>query len=176
MGNEKEQKGPAKAGPGLSKWSFRAVVTGIMALLAWYAGQHNVTAQEFNTAFASIPVAGILLAMFFDYGLDTGKLYDKMIKKPNNRMLGLIYAVTATGVFFFAFLWIITGNIATASAASVLAAGVVALITLLPNTGTSEWLLWLWIAETIVTHGAYLKILPAVQLIPKVLTVLLGGG
>ncbi|WP_297551420.1 hypothetical protein [Thermococcus sp.] len=176
MGSEKDQKGPVKAGPGLSKWSFRAVVTGIMALLAWYAGQHNVTAQEFNVAFASIPVTGILLAMFFDYGLDTGKLYDKLIKKPNNRMLGLIYAVTATGIFFFAFLWIITGNIATASAASVLAAGVVALITLLPNTGTSEWLLWLWGAETIVTHGAYVKILPAVQLFQKVVAVLLGGG
>ena len=176
MGNEKDQKGSVKAGPGLSKWSFRMVVTALMALLAWYAGQHNVTAQEFNIAFASIPVAGILLAMFFDYGLDTGKLYDKIIRKPNSRTLGLIYSITATGVFFFAFLWIITGNIATASAASVLAAGVVALITLLPNTGTSEWILWLWIAETLVTKGAYLKILPAVPLIPKVLAVLLGGG
>ncbi len=175
MGGE-NQKGPARAGPGLSKWSFRMVVTAIIAVLAWYAGQYNVTAQEFNVAFASIPVAAILLAMFFDYGLDTGKLYDKLIKKPNNRMLGLVYAIVATGIFFFAFLWIITGNIETASAASVLAAGVVALITLLPNTGTSEWLLWLWVAETLVTKGAYLKILPAVQLIPKALAMLLGGG
>ncbi|ALM76210.1 hypothetical protein [Thermococcus barophilus] len=160
MGDKKD--GSVKAGPTFSKWSFRLVVTGIMALIAWYAGQHNVTAQEFNEAFASIPVTAIILAMFFDYGLDSGKLYDKIIKKPNNRMLGLIYAMLATGVFFFAFLWLITGNIATASAASVLVAGVVALITLLPNTGTSEWLLWLWLAETFVTAGKFITILPGV--------------
>ncbi|WP_245610405.1 hypothetical protein [Thermococcus celericrescens] len=134
-----------------------------MALIAWYAGQHNVTAQEFNEAFASIPVTAILLAMFFDYGLDSGKLYDKMIKKPSNRMLGLVYAILATGVFFFAFLWLISGSIQAASAAAVVASALVALIVLMPRTGTSEWLLWLWLAETLVTAGKFLTILPGVH-------------
>ena len=164
MGDDKgkSSKGGG-AGPRFSKYSFRVVVTAIMALIAWYAGQHNVTAQEFNEAFASIPLAAIILAMFFDYGLDSGKLYDKMIKKPSNRMLGLIYAVIASAVFFFAFLWIITGNIQAASAASVVASAVVALLVLMPNTGTSEWILWLWIAETLVTAGKFLTILPGVM-------------
>ena len=151
------------AGPRFSKWSFRIVITGIMALLAWYAGQHNVTAQEFNQAFASISLAAILLAMFFDYGLDSGKLYDRMIKKPSNRLMGLIYALTATGVFFFAFLWLIAGSIQAASAASIVASGLVAILILMPNTGTSEWILWLWVAETLVTAGKFLTILPGVH-------------
>ena len=163
MGDDKSKKGPAGAGPRFSKWSFRLVVTGILALMAWYAGQHNVTAQQFNEAFARIPVVAIILAMFFDYGLDTGKLYDRIIKKPNSRMLGLIYAMIATGVFFLAFIWLITGSLQMASAASVLSAGLVALLVFMPNTGTSEWILWLWIAETLVTAGKFLTILPGVH-------------
>jgi len=156
-------KGSGGAGPRFSKYSFRLVVTAILALMAWYAGQHNVTAQQFNEAFASIPVAAILLAMFFDYGLDSGKLYDKMVKKPSNRMVGLIYALIATGVFFFAFLWLIAGSIQAASAAAVVASGAVALLVLMPNTGTSEWVLWLWVAETLVTAGKFITILPGVH-------------
>jgi hypothetical protein len=156
-------KGGGGAGPRFSKWSFRLLVTAILALMAWYAGQHNVTAQQFNEAFASIPASAILLAMFFDYGLDSGKLYDKMVKKPSNRLVGLIYAIVATGVFFFAFLWLIAGSIQAASAASVLAAAAVAFLVLLPDTGTSEWVLWFWIAETLVTLGKFLTILPGVR-------------
>lgn len=151
------------AGPRFSKWSFRVVVTGILALMAWYAGQHNVTAEQFNEAFAGIPVAAIILAMFFDYGLDTGKLYDRIIRKPNSRTLGLVYAMIATGVFFLAFIWLITGSLQAASAASVLSAGLVALLVFMPNTGTSEWILWLWIAETLVTAGKFLTLLPGVS-------------
>jgi hypothetical protein len=156
-------KGGGGAGPRFSKWSFRLVVTAIPALLAWYAGQHNLTAQEFNEAFASIPVIAIILAMFFDYGLDSGKLYDKIVKKPSNRMLGLIYALIATGVFFLAFLWLIAGSIQAASASAVVASGLVSLLVLMPNTGTSEWVLWLWVAETLVTAGKFLTILPGVH-------------
>ena len=163
MGEDKGKKGPAGAGPRFSKWSFRLVVTAILALMAWYAGQHNVTAEQFNEAFASIPIAAIILAMFFDYGLDTGKLYDRIIRKPNSRMLGLIYSMIATGVFFLAFIWLITGNLQAASAASVLSAGLVALLVFMPNTGTSEWILWLWVAETLVTAGKFLTILPGVH-------------
>ncbi len=163
MGEDKGKKGPAGAGPRFSKWSFRLVVTAILALMAWYAGQHNVTAEQFNEAFASIPIAAIILAMFFDYGLDTGKLYDRIIRKPNSRMLGLIYSMIATGVFFLAFIWLITGNLQAASAASVLSAGLVALLVFMPNTGTSEWILWLWVAETLVTAGKFLTILPGVK-------------
>jgi len=163
VGEDKGKKGPAGAGPRFSKWSFRLVVTAILALMAWYAGQHNVTAEQFNEAFASIPIAAIILAMFFDYGLDTGKLYDRIIRKPNSRMLGLIYSMIATGVFFLAFIWLITGNLQAASAASVLSAGLVALLVFMPNTGTSEWILWLWVAETLVTAGKFLTILPGVK-------------
>lgn len=151
------------AGPRFSGWSFRLVVLAVLALIAWYAGQHNITAQEFNESFASIPVTAILLAMFFDYGLDSGKLYDKIIKKPNNRMLGLVYAIIATGVFFFAFLWLVAGSIQAASAAAVVASALVALIVLMPRTGTSEWILWFWVAETLVTAGKFLTILPGVH-------------
>lgn len=150
------------AGPRFSKYSFRLVVTAILALMAWYAGQHNVTAQQFNEAFASIPVTAIILAMFFDYGLDTGKLYDRIIRKPSSRTLGLVYAMIATGVFFLAFIWLITGSLQAASAASVLSAALVALLVFMPNTGTSEWILWLWVAETLVTAGKFLTILPGV--------------
>lgn len=163
MGEDKGKKGPAGAGPRFSKLSFRLVVTAILALMAWYAGQHNVTAEQFNEAFASIPIAAIILAMFFDYGLDTGKLYDRIIRKPNSRMLGLIYSMIATGVFFLAFIWLITGNLQAASAASVLSAGLVALLVFMPNTETSEWILWLWVAETLVTAGKFLTILPGVH-------------
>ena len=50
-----------------------------------------------------------------------------------------------------------------ASAASVLSAALVALLVFMPNTGTSEWILWLWVAETLVTAGKFLTILPGVH-------------
>lgn len=71
-------------------------------------------------------------------------------------------------MFFLAFTWIIAGSISldlmAISPEVLVVAGFVALIVLLPNTGTSEWLLWLWIAETIVTGGQYIAIVPAIPI------------
>jgi len=161
-----------------NKIGFRLAATGMMALIAWYAQAKSVTIAEFNAAYASIPLSGIFLAMLFDYGLDTGKLYNRMLGRGKSGISKLVFAFGAVFVFFIMFTWILAGtitlNFATITPATLVASALVSLVVLMPNTGTSEWLLWLWIAETIVTGGAYLAILPAVKLL--LLAVLLGGG
>ncbi|WP_367884207.1 hypothetical protein [Thermococcus sp. JCM 11816] len=130
----------------------------MMTAIAWYAQEKSVTIAEFNAAYASIPLAGIILAMLFDYGLDTGKLYNKMLGRGKSGLSKLVFAFGgAVFVFFIVFTWLLAGtitlNLAAVTPATLVASALVALIVLLPNTGTSEWLLWLWIAETIVTGG-----------------------
>ncbi|AJC70911.1 hypothetical protein X802_00915 [Thermococcus guaymasensis DSM 11113] len=163
-----------------NKVGFRLAATGMMALMAWYAQAKSVTIAEFNAAYASIPLVGIILALVFDYGLDTGKLYNRMLGRGKSGLSKLAFAFGAVFVFFMTFTWLLAGtitlNLATITPATLVASALVALIVLLPNTGTSEWLLWLWIAETIVTGGAHLTIFPAIKLLNMALTVLLGGG
>lgn len=163
-----------------NKLGFRIAATGMMALIAWYAQEKSVTIAEFNAAYASIPLVGIILALLFDYGLDTGKLYNKMLGRGKSGLSKLVFAFGAVFVFFLMFTWLLAGtitlNLATVTPATLVASALVALVVLLPNTGTSEWLLWLWIAETIVTGGAHLTILPAISLFQMAVAVLLGGG
>jgi len=167
---DKKEKGfGEKAGKFVGgKIGLRITVTAIMALLAWYAQEKSVTIAQFNQAYASIPVIGILIAVVFDYGLDTGKLYTKIFGKSKNSFEGFIFGMIAVTIFFLAFTWIIAGvitiDLMTISPEVLVAAGLVALVVLLPNTGTSEWLLWLWIAETIVTGGEYIALLPAIPI------------
>ncbi|MBO8175187.1 MAG: hypothetical protein H0Z18_08010 [Thermococcus sp.] len=147
------------------------MITGIMALIAWYAQKNSVTIAQFNAAYASIPLSALILGMVFDYGLDTGKLYNKMLGRGKNPIQKLTFAIGAVFIFFLAFTWALAGtitlNFATITPATLIVSAFVALVVLLPRTGTSEWLLWLWIAETIVTGGAHLTIL--------LIGVLLGG-
>jgi len=161
-----------------NKVGFRLVTTALMTAIAWYAQEKSVTIAEFNAAFASIPLTGIILALVFDYGLDTGKLYNRMLGRGKSGLSKLAFAFGAVFVFFIMFTWILAGsitlNFATITPATLVASALVSLVVLLPNTGTSEWLLWLWIAETIATKGAHLTILPALKLL--LLMVLLGGG
>ena len=109
-----------------------------------------------------------MIAVVFDYALDTGKLYTKTFGKSRNSLEGFIFGMVAVAMFFLAFTWTIAGSITldlmAISPEVLVAAGLVALVVLLPNTGTSEWLLWLWIAETIVTQGQYIAIVPAIPL------------
>jgi len=162
-----------------NKLGFRIVATGLMTGIAWYAQEKSVTIAEFNAAYASIPLVGIFLALLFDYGLDTGKLYNKMLGRSKNALARLVFAFGTVFVFFMMFTWLLAGtitlNLAAVTPATLVAAALVALIVLLPNTGTSEWLLWLWIAETIVTGGAHLTIFPAISLF-QMAAGLLGGG
>lgn len=150
------------------KIGLRIAVTSIMALIAWYAQEKSVTIAQFNQAYASIPIIAILIAVVFDYGLDTGKLYGKIFGKSKNSAEGFVFGLIAVAMFFLAFTWIIAGSISldlmAISPEVLVVAGFVALIVLLPNTGTSEWLLWLWIAETIVTGGQYIAIVPAIPI------------
>lgn len=169
MADKKEKGFGEKAGKFVGgKIGLRITVTAIMALLAWYAQEKSVTIAQFNQAYASIPVIGILIAVVFDYGLDTGKLYTKIFGKSKNSFEGFIFGMIAVTIFFLAFTWIIAGvitiDLMTISPEVLVAAGLVALVVLLPNTGTSEWLLWLWIAETIVTGGEYIALLPAIPI------------
>lgn len=169
MADKKEKGFGEKAGKFVGgKIGLRITVTAIMALLAWYAQEKSVTIAQFNQAYASIPVIGILIAVVFDYGLDTGKLYTKIFGKSKNSFEGFIFGMIAVTIFFLAFTWIIAGvitiDLMTISPEVLVAAGLVALVVLLPNTGTSEWLLWLWIAETIVTGGKYVALLPAIPI------------
>ena len=165
---DKKEKGFGEKASGwfLEKLGFRLIITAIMALITWYAQKNSVTIAQFNAAYASIPLSALVLGMIFDYGLDTGKLYNKMLGRGKNPIQKLTFAIGAVTIFFLMFTWIIAGtitlNLATIQPENLIAAGVVALVVLMPNTGTSEWLLWLWIAETIVTGGAYLTILPAI--------------
>ena len=59
----------------------------------------------------------------------------------------------------------VTLNLTELSPVTVVVAGMYALIVLLPNTGTSEWLLWAWLAMQVVTEGQYLALLPGGGLI-----------
>ena len=149
-----------------NKLGFRIAATGLMAGIAWYAQEESVTVAEFNAAYASIPLAAIILALLFDYGLDTGKLYNKMLGRGKSGLSKPVFAFGTVFVFFMMFTWLLAGtitlNLTAITPATLVASALVALIVLLPNTGTSEWLLWLWIAETIVTDGAHLTILPAI--------------
>lgn len=165
MADKKEKGLGEKAGNYfLSKLVFKIAITGILTFLAWYGAEKSITIAEFNTAYASIPFSVILLAMLFDYGLDTGKLYNRMLGRGKNPLSKLLFAITAVGIFFISFTWLVSGtitlNLATISPPNIVAASIVALLLLMPNTGTSEWLLWLWIAETLVTQGQNLSILP----------------
>ena len=169
MADKKEKGLGEKAGKFVGgKIGLRITVTAIMALLAWYAQEKSVTIAQFNQAYASIPIVGILIAVVFDYALDTGKLYTKIFGKSRNSLEGFIFGMVAVAMFFLAFTWTIAGSITldlmAISPEVLVAAGLVALVVLLPNTGTSEWLLWLWIAETIVTGGQYIAIVPAIPL------------
>jgi len=163
-----------------NKLGFRIAATGIIAAIAWYAQEMSVTIAEFNAAYASIPLVGIFLALVFDYGLDTGKLYNRMLGRGKSGLSKLVFAFGAVFVFFLMFTWLLAGtitlNLAAVTPATLVASALVALVVLLPNTGTSEWLLWLWIAETIVTGGAHLTILPAISLLQMAIAVLVGGG
>lgn len=162
-----------------NKLGFRIATTGLMALIAWYAQEKSVTIAEFNAAYASIPLVGIFLALVFDYGLDTGKLYNRMLGRGKSGLSKLIFAFGAVFVFFMMFTWLLAGtitlNLAAVTPATLVASALVALVVLMPNTGTSEWLLWLWIAETIVTGGAHLAIFPAISLFQMAVAMLLGG-
>ena len=169
MADKKEKGFGEKAGKFIGeKIGLRITATAIMTLLAWYAQEKSVTVAQFNQAYASIPLVGILIAVVFDYGLDTGKLYNKIFGKGRNSLEGFIFGIVAVAAFFLAFTWTIAGSITldlmAISPEVLVAAGLVALVVLLPNTGTSEWLLWLWIAETIVTGGDYIAILPAIPI------------
>lgn len=169
MGDKKEEKKPSfgeKAGNYfLNKIGLRLIITAIMSLIAWYASSKNVTIAQFNVAYASIPLSVILLAMVFDYGLDTGKLYNRMLGRGKNPLSKLAFAIGSVTVFFLLFTWLVAGtvtlNLSLLQPENIVAAGIVALVVLIPNTGTSEWLLWLWIATQIATGGSYLVILPA---------------
>ena len=170
MADKKEKKdksfGDKTGGWFLEKLGLRLVITGIMAFIAWYAQKHSVTIAQFNSAYASIPFVGILAALAFDYGLDTGKLYTKMLGRGKTPLSKFILALGSVIVFFIMFTWILVGtitlNLAVIQPEVLVAAGFVSIVVLMPNTGTSEWLLWLWIAETIVTQGSYVAILPAI--------------
>jgi len=165
---DKKEKGFGEKASGwfLEKLGFRLIITAIMALITWYAQKNSVTIAQFNAAYASIPLSALVLGMIFDYGLDTGKLYNKMLGRGKSTLSKLAFAISAVAIFFLMFTWLVAGtitlNLAIIQPETLVAAGVVSLLVLMPNTGTSEWLLWLWIAETIVTGGAYLTILPAI--------------
>jgi len=133
---------------------------GVLTVLLWYANTHSVTFADLTTGIAGISFFGILLLMLFDYAVDTGKVYSKIAGKYTGLVSSIFFLV-----FFVAFTGIIYALLvaggASANAVTVLTAMVFAFIVVMPRTGTSVWILYVWVAATIVTGGSHFVLIPS---------------
>ncbi|NPA71904.1 MAG: hypothetical protein GXO35_03630 [Gammaproteobacteria bacterium] len=133
---------------------------GILTVVLWYASGHSITFSDLTNAIAGIPLLVVAFLWLFDVGVDTGKVYSKIA----NKYTGLV-----SSIFFMLFFGAFTGIIyallitagASASAVTILTAMVFAFIVVMPRTGTSVWILYVWLAATIVTGGSHFVLIPA---------------
>ncbi|AEC52224.1 hypothetical protein PNA2_1309 [Pyrococcus sp. NA2] len=128
--------------------------------LRW-AMNHNATISDFTTAVAMTPL-WLLIGI---------ELFDKIADKKDYDWLGFInsskyggsswmWGVILGVLVFFAVLYIMTGTLALTvgerNPGVFLAAVVYSLYIIAPETGDDELLLFLWLAATVATKGAYL--------------------
>jgi len=149
-------------------WALKsALASSALGFLLMYAAEHSVTVAQLNEAIASLPLAFILLIELFDKVADKNDYYNKLVGQfgaKQSRGTAVLIAILFAALGWFIVLWALAGtitlNIGSYTPASLVAAGLVALYVFLPETGDDELLLWLWIAATIATKGAYIAVLP----------------
>lgn len=137
---------------------YKVFVTFLIAGVAYFAAQHDVTMYNVTKAFAAMPLALVLFLVVIDYGVDTSKFYNRLISKNIAAALGAVVLLFAT-VSFITYS-MITFNISTIVPEVAVVSAAVAILVLVPKTGTSEWVFWLWLASNIATMFNYITILP----------------
>ncbi len=134
---------------------------GVLTVFLWYACEHSITFADLTNAIAGIPLLAVVLLWLFDIAVDTGKVYSKIA----NKYTGLVSSIFFL-VFFAAFTGIIYALLiaagASASAVTILTAMVFAFIVVMPRTGTSVWILYVWIAASLVTGFAHFVLIPTI--------------
>lgn len=135
-----------------------------LTIMLYYAVQHSVTFADLTNAIATVPAIFWLIAWIFDIVVDTGKVYTKMAGKWTFLGAGLGFLVLFaffTGVNYY--LLIAAG--AAAGATTVLTAMLLAFLIVMPKTGTSIWILYLYVASILVVFltGGH----PDVSLLPQ---------
>jgi len=134
---------------------------GVLTVFLWYACKHSITFSDLTNAIAGISALVVALMMFFDLGMDTGKVYSKIANKYTSLVSSIFFLI-----FFAAFTAIIYALLisagASASAVTIVAAMVFAFIVVMPRTGTSLWIFYVWIAAQIVTGFAHFVLIPTI--------------
>jgi len=133
---------------------------GTITAFLWYANNHSVTFSDLTNAVAGIPLLVLIFLWLFDVAVDTGKVYSKIANK---------YTALVSSLFFFVFFVAFTGIIyalflaagASASAVTILTAMVFAFFVVMPRTGTSVWIFYVWLAASIVTAFSHFVLMPA---------------
>jgi len=154
------------------QWGLKtALASGLLGLLLSYAASKNVTIAQTNVAFASIPLAFVVLIELFDKFADKNDFYNKLyagvggaLGNRKSRATAVLISLLFAGLGMFVIIWALTGtitmNIGTIGPANFFVAGLIALYIFAPETGDDELLLWAWLGATIATKGQYLSILP----------------
>ncbi|AMM53483.1 hypothetical protein [Pyrococcus kukulkanii] len=130
-------------------------------VLKWATGQ-NITINQYVEAIASTPIY-VIIAI---------EILDKLSDKVDYEFLGFAYgskfginrvlmSLIIAGIGFAAVLYFMAGTITfTVEAYNtgvLLAAATYALYIVAPETGDDELILFLWLAATVATGGAYLS-------------------
>ena len=120
-----------------------------ITLILYYAVKHSVTFASLTAAIAAVPALFWIIAWIFDVVVDTGKVFNSMMKKWTSIGAGfglmLFFAVFA-GVGYE--LLVAAG--AAAGASTMLVAMLMSFIIVMPRTGTSIWLIYLYAAAILV--------------------------
>ncbi|ALM74837.1 hypothetical protein [Thermococcus barophilus] len=166
MSDQNKNKGKSLFGGSfLPNLFYKAAIALLMALIAWYAQEHSITAAQFNQAFASIPLPIIGFVVIMDYLFDTGSLYKKVWGRQKG-FAGVLSALAVAGLFFIVVTWLLAGaitlNFTIITPITYVVAGVLTLLLLWPKTGTSEFSLLYWLAVQLVTGFKFLTLLGGV--------------
>lgn len=120
----------------------------ITAIL-YYAVKHSVTFADLTAAIAGVPALFWVIAWIFDVAVDTGKVFSSMMRKYTSLGAGFGFLV-----FFLVFAGIgyelLVAAGAAASATTMLVAMLMSFIIVMPRTGTSIWLIYLYAAAVLV--------------------------
>ena len=117
-------------------------------LALWIGSENSLTMAEVTQGLANMPVWVPTFALVLDYLFDVGNIHKRALGR--RRAGRFIYTVVITAFAALVVAWVLTGISGLSGPLGLFIGVMFALVVLLPKTGTSAVIAWVYIAALIV--------------------------
>lgn len=127
-----------------------------LSLFLWIGANNSVTIAQLANTLATMPIWVLVFALSADYILDVGTAFKRFTGQ--RRKYRALYSIVGTVLVTLIIAWLLTGAITLSFAemdpVALSVALLISVFIVLPKTGTTAFIAWIYIAALIVT-GQY---------------------